>query len=223
MPNSNMIAAKKAKNDEFYTQLVDIENELRSYPEAFRDKTVYCNCDSPESNFVKYFETNFERLGLRKLLTSHLHNGEGDFRSEESIALLREADIVVTNPPFSLFREFVAQLIEYDLVTISADAPVNIGSTARVGKGLIVGSTAVTPATGYVRIAKGLYVGATGTEAADDQIKSAGTIYSVGDTTVGGTLHNTGNNIKLGGGTQYLYRSGVDIYWFDGSSGIKLN
>ena len=115
MSNSNLHKAKRAKNDGFYTQLVDIEKELSNYPGAFEDKIVYCNCDDPnESNFVKYFKDNFEQLGLKKLLVNYLHDGEGDFRSEEAITLLKEADIVVTNPPFSLFREYVAQLIEYD-------------------------------------------------------------------------------------------------------------
>lgn len=90
--------------DEFYTQLVDIEKELVHY--NFTDKIIYCNCDGPESNFVKYFRTQ----PIKKLLVS---NGL-DFRSEKSIELLEQADIVVTNPPFSLFREYVAQLIEYD-------------------------------------------------------------------------------------------------------------
>jgi hypothetical protein len=153
--NSNLHKAKTAKNDEFYTQLADIENELRHYRHHFRDKTVYCNCDDPwVSNFFRYFSLNFEKLGLKKLITTcyksreadlfsqndseqaiyleylgdrngdsvpnpdeigirHLR-GDGDFRSPESIELLKQADIVVTNPPFSLFREYVAQLIKYD-------------------------------------------------------------------------------------------------------------
>jgi len=172
--NSNLHKASAAKKDEFYTQLVDIEKELKYYKEQFQGKVVYCNCDDPfESNFFKYFATNFNALGLKKLITTSftkspiaggqlplfevkglkpkgkepfkielnevtdsnadgavgiadvkwlLQNdaniataltGDGDFRSEECIELLKEADIVVTNPPFSLFREYVAQLVGY--------------------------------------------------------------------------------------------------------------
>ena len=162
--NTNLSAAKRAKNDEFYTQLTDIEKELRHYRKHFKDKTVLCNCDDPfESNFFKYFVLNFNRLGLKKLITTcyegsavaeyrngkakpykavvtTVHDttgdggidmedvrnlfelgenelveleGDGDFRSDECLALLDEADIVVTNPPFSLFREYVATLIEH--------------------------------------------------------------------------------------------------------------
>ncbi len=181
--NSNLHSAAVAKKDEFYTQLCDIENELRHYKTHFRDKTVLCNCDDPyESEFFKYFAMNFNSLGLKKLIatcyvsspvagtelflpfdelppvpeparkpltaTNRAHKivitevtdengdgrvdladvehliknrknvltflkGDGDFRSEECVALLKEADIVVTNPPFSLFREYVAQLMEY--------------------------------------------------------------------------------------------------------------
>ena len=137
--------ARKAKNDEFYTQLSDIEKELRHYKEYFRDKVIFCNCDDPEtSNFWKYFELNFTQLGLKKLIATHYEtakpsyklelvrdvNGDGnidsldiiktglkqngDFRSDECVEILKEADIVVTNPPFSLFREYIAQLMEYD-------------------------------------------------------------------------------------------------------------
>lgn len=153
--NKNLHSAKKGKNDEFYTQLEDIERELKHYKEHFKDKVVYCNCDDPRvSNFFHYFSYNFEKLGLRKLITTcyknknrdlfsennsemaiylkytgdkngdkvpnpeeigvHELKGDGDFRSKESIELLKQADIVVTNPPFSLFREYVAQLIEHD-------------------------------------------------------------------------------------------------------------
>jgi hypothetical protein len=179
--NSNLHTARTAKTDEFYTQLVDIEKELKHYKDQFRGKVVYCNCDDPfESNFFKYFAVNFNALGLKRLmatsykpspiantqlglfgnsktlntakgrpkvtanrliinevkdvngdgafdlrdmaeqLKANKHNdwapleGEGDFRSVESIELLKQADIVVTNPPFSLFREYVAQLIEYN-------------------------------------------------------------------------------------------------------------
>ncbi len=153
--NVNLHAAMRAKKDEFYTQLVDIENELKHYREHFRGKTVLCNCDDPRvSNFFHYFSYNFEQLGLKKLITTCYKNqerdlfsqhdserailleytgdhngnripdpeeiginylqGDGDFRSAECIELLKQADIIVTNPPFSLFREYVAQLIEYN-------------------------------------------------------------------------------------------------------------
>ncbi len=162
--NSNLGAAKRAKNDEFYTQLTDIEKELRHYRKHFKGATVLCNCDDPfESNFFKFFVLNFKRLGLKKLIATcyegsavaeyrdgrakpykavvtTVHDttgdggvdmedvrnlfelgenelveleGDGDFRSEECLALLDEADIVVTNPPFSLFREYVAVLMEH--------------------------------------------------------------------------------------------------------------
>ena len=136
--NSNMIKAKKEKNDEFYTQLCDIENELKHYKDHFKDKIVFCNCDDPEwSNFWKYFELCFEHLGLKKLVSTHYEESKpsyklelekiggkltktktpllqnGDFRSPECIEILKECDIVVTNPPFSLFREYIIQLIEY--------------------------------------------------------------------------------------------------------------
>lgn len=174
--NKGLSAAFRAKKDEFYTQLSDIENEMRHYRKHFKNKTVFCNCDDPyESNFFKYFAMNFHVLGLKKLICTcyagspivytqltlfgeeevvsksydrkpykieltevrdmngdgaidltdvelMLHTGEfkpkllrgdGDFRSEECVKLLKEADIIVTNPPFSLFRDFVAQLVEY--------------------------------------------------------------------------------------------------------------
>jgi hypothetical protein len=157
MPNKNehLIKASKSKKDEFYTQLSDIEKELRHYKSHFKDKVVYCNCDDPRvSNFFHYFSYNFERLGLKKLIATCYKNqnmdlfsqndseqaiyleydgdksgnfepdpeeigikelkGDGDFRSTECIELLKQADIVVTNPPFSLFREYVAQLIEHE-------------------------------------------------------------------------------------------------------------
>lgn len=148
-------SAKENKKDEFYTQLCDIENELRHYKHHFKNKVVLCNCDDPRvSNFFRYFALNFEHLGLKKLITTcyknqdmdlfsqkntdkaiwleyegdkngnkipdpeeigiHYFKGDGDFRSQECIELLKQADIVVTNPPFSLFREYVAQLIDYD-------------------------------------------------------------------------------------------------------------
>lgn len=179
--NSNLHQASRAKKDEFYTQLIDIEKELKYYKEQFRGKVVYCNCDDPfESNFFKYFASNFNALGLKRLIATSYKpspiantqlglfgdnktlppvkgrpktnankfiinvvsdidgdgafdlrdiaeqlkanknnewspmEGDGDFRSPESIELLKQADIVVTNPPFSLFREYIAQLIEYD-------------------------------------------------------------------------------------------------------------
>ena len=152
--NSNLHKAKEAKNDEFYTQLSDVEKELKHYKEHFKDKIVFCNCDDPEwSAFWKYFHLNFNHLGLKKLISTHyvkevntentLFNlnpnafsykmeytgendedisvgvktklkGNGDFRSNECIELLKECDIVVSNPPFSLFREYVAQLMEYN-------------------------------------------------------------------------------------------------------------
>lgn len=137
--NENLAKARKEKNDEFYTQLTDIEKELRHYKKHFKDKIVFCNCDDPEkSNFWQYFSLNFEELGLKKLIATHyettkqsyklemwkdeagVHSGiktleqNGDFRSPESIALLQEADIVVTNPPFSLFREYISQLMQYE-------------------------------------------------------------------------------------------------------------
>ena len=130
--NGNLNKAKAAKNDEFYTRLEDIEKELKHYTEHFKGKVVYCNCDDANrSNFFNYFSTNFQKLGLKKLITSGLkdngtgvvaiqkgddidiYDGNGDFRSEECIEFLKEADIVVTNPPFSLFREYVAQLMQY--------------------------------------------------------------------------------------------------------------
>src|SRR3989344_4797127 len=178
--NKNLRNASKAKKDEFYTQLTDIEKELRHYKDQFRNKVVYCNCDDPfESNFFKYFAANFNALGLKELIATSYKpspiantqldlfgnikelstpkgrpkitankfiinevndidgdgafdlrdiaeqlkanknnewtplKGEGDFRSAESIELLKQADIVVTNPPFSLFREYVAQLVEH--------------------------------------------------------------------------------------------------------------
>jgi hypothetical protein len=106
MNNRNLHKARSTKNDEFYTRLVDIENELKHYHDHFKGKVVYCNCDTGDSNFVKYFQDNFESLGLRKLI--HTSN---DFR--KNLLHLKAADIVVTNPPFSLFREFIALLVEH--------------------------------------------------------------------------------------------------------------
>lgn len=132
---NNLKKARKAKNDEFYTQLADIEKELQHYTGYFKNKIVFLNCDDPEcSNFWKYFRLNFAHLGLKKLISTHYEtdkpsyklemNGpnnivqtllkqNGDFRSPECVEILKETDIVVTNPPFSLFREYIAQLIEY--------------------------------------------------------------------------------------------------------------
>ena len=134
--NTSLHAAKRAKNDEFYTQLTDIEKELRHYKDHFRGKVVFCNCDDPEwSSFWLYFTLNFEKLGLAKVVSTHYASGvasykqeytgvtnpvkttplfgDGDFRSPESVEILKEADIVVTNPPFSLFREYVEQLVAH--------------------------------------------------------------------------------------------------------------
>ena len=145
--NNNLHTAKATKNDEFYTQLEDIENELKYYKDYFKGKVVYCNCDGflneEKSNFFVYFSLNYEFLGLKGLIctkynpngkgkkyeyygdlngnnypdeeevfTSELE-GDGDFRSEECIEILKKCDIVCTNPPFSLFRQYVAQLFEY--------------------------------------------------------------------------------------------------------------
>ena len=143
MSNTNLNKAKREKNDEFYTQLRDIEKEMQAYldydPDVFRDKTVLLPCDDPTwSNFTKYFAERFETLGLKKLIsTSYATDGgsgkvfvlngenelqweyltgDGDFRSTEVTALRDEADIVITNPPFSLFREFMAWLNEGDVL-----------------------------------------------------------------------------------------------------------
>ncbi len=178
--NSDLKKANKAKKDEFYTQLADIEIEMKHYRKHFKDKVVFCNCDDPyESNFFKYFAMNFNFLGIKKLVATcymgspvvgeqfeqlsifdilpseettpkrfpykieitevidingdgavdltdveyllrnknnalSLLKGDGDFRSPECVEILKQADIVVTNPPFSLFRDFVAQLVEYN-------------------------------------------------------------------------------------------------------------
>ncbi len=114
MTNTNLIKAKDAKDDEFYTRYADIANELKHYERHFAGKVVYCNCDDPaKSNFVKYFRANRDRLGLRGLLTNHLRpDGTGSFMSKEAVAKLAQADIVCTNPPFSLFRQFITQLVD---------------------------------------------------------------------------------------------------------------
>jgi hypothetical protein len=131
--NANIHRAKAARNDEFYTRLEDIEKELSYYKDYFKDKVVYLNCDSERSNFWTYFVDNFEELGLKKIIATHFNStdpvykleyngttpvksqlkGNGDFRSDESIELLKEADVLVTNPPFSLFREYITKLQEY--------------------------------------------------------------------------------------------------------------
>lgn len=140
MAKDNLAKAKSAKNDEFYTLYTDVAKELAHYQQHFKGKIVYCNCDDPTwSAFWKYFHLNFMVLGLKKLISTHYDKdeptykmvyeggndnnievgvktplqGNGDFRNQECIDLLKESDIVVTNPPFSLFREYVAQLMEY--------------------------------------------------------------------------------------------------------------
>lgn len=140
MKNSNLHAAKVNKNDEFYTRFEDINFEINlvehGYRPFFKDKVVYCNCDDPEeSNFWKFFKARFNGLKLKKLISTHYDqegkssykleydgervtkselDGSGDFRSPECVALLKESDIIVTNPPFSLYREFVALLAKYE-------------------------------------------------------------------------------------------------------------
>ena len=147
LDNTNLNKARKAKKDEFYTRLEDIEDELKHYRDHFKDKTVYLNCDTEHSNFWVYFSRNFDRLGLKRLIATHYTGtgsvspppsyalelirpddgtktdtenpvrtelkGDGDFRSAEAVAYLQQSDIVVTNPPFSLFREYIPQLMEY--------------------------------------------------------------------------------------------------------------
>jgi len=107
--NANLLAAKRNRDDEFYTQYEAIEKELKNYIGHFEDKVVYCNCDTEESNFVKYFNKNFNKLKLK-----HGFYSEKDFRSIESINNLIKADIVVTNPPFSLFKDYIEQLRWYN-------------------------------------------------------------------------------------------------------------
>ena len=153
--NKQLTNAQKYKKDEFYTQLIDIKNELVHYGDHFKNKTVLCNCDDPRtSNFFQYFLNNFEKLGIKKLITTCYKTqqmnlfstnkpeqaiwleytgdkndgkiptaeeigikylkGDGDFRSQECINILKQVDIIVTNPPFSLFREYLARLIKYE-------------------------------------------------------------------------------------------------------------
>ncbi|WP_070083750.1 adenine-specific methyltransferase EcoRI family protein [Lactiplantibacillus plantarum] len=143
--NNNLHVSRAKKTDEFYTELSLIEDELKHYRDYFQDKIVFCNCDDPAySNFWRYFQLNFYKLGLKKLVSTHYESTKksykleiirqndkigqlsfmpdyvqtpleqnGDFRSSECIEILKEADVVVTNPPFSLFREYINQLIEY--------------------------------------------------------------------------------------------------------------
>lgn len=147
--NKNLKTASRAKSDEFYTQLSDIEKELGNYKDHLKNKVIFCNCDDPEeSNFWNYFALNFEFLGLKKLISTHYKDANlftkelpykleivkdvnkdgkinkldtiktplkqnGDFRSPECVEILKEADIIVTNPPFSLFREYLSQLFEF--------------------------------------------------------------------------------------------------------------
>lgn len=139
MKNTNLHAAKMAKNDEFYTRYEDINAEINTFEHGYRphfeNAVVYCNCDDPEwSNFWKFFKSRFHAYKMKKLISTHYEpsgassyaleydgertkrielEGNGDFRSPECIELLKQADIVVTNEPFSLFREYMAQLIEY--------------------------------------------------------------------------------------------------------------
>ncbi len=167
--------AKQKKNDEFYTQLSDIEKELKFYKNKFRGKKVFLNCDDPSwSNFWKYFYNQFEYLGLKSLVSTHYKDGEetysqeakikggkliietkklkegGDFRSDECIEILKDSDIVVTNPPFSLWIEYVAQLIHYkkkfiiigpvtgmgykDIFPLIKEGKMFIGNSGRVSK-----------------------------------------------------------------------------------------
>lgn len=137
--NRHFFTAKKNKNDEFYTKLDDIEQELAHYSASFVNKIVYCNCDNPKySNFWKYFHINFTKLGIKKLVATYYGDdsfvaeylgvndlditefnkyqllGDGDFRSAECVNILRESDIVVTNPPFSLWRDLVHLVLKYN-------------------------------------------------------------------------------------------------------------
>ena len=133
--NNNLLKAKKEANDEFYTQYEDIAKEIEHYKEHLKGKVVYCNCDIPHfSNFHKYFLDNFKELELKQLIvTGYVKNGngkcsiydgekstdydllgDGDFRGDECIDMLQKADVVITNPPFSLFREFIKVVVEND-------------------------------------------------------------------------------------------------------------
>ena len=141
--NKSFNNAKRVKEDEFYTQIEDIQQEMNHYRDHFKDQVIFCNCDDPDySNFSWFFQFNFDLLGLKKLITTHYNpggqayklvidgtkrnadgipqatktklKGDGDFRSPEAINLLKKSDIVITNPPFSLLREYLAQLMKYD-------------------------------------------------------------------------------------------------------------
>ena len=130
--NVNLQVAKSDKFDEFYTLEQSIIDELQHYTDQLKDKVIYCNCDNPtQSNFWKYFVENFDRIGIKKLISTHYDyptykmeydgrdflktdlEGNGDFRSQECLKILDESDIVVTNPPFSIFREYINILIEH--------------------------------------------------------------------------------------------------------------
>ena len=128
MTNKNLNRAKKVKNDEFYTRVEDIALEVSNYKDYFRGKSVLCNCNDVGSSFWQYFHNNFHELGLKNLIAASYGTnatkveynsseskllGSGDFRSKECIELLNEADIVVTNPPFSLFREYIDTLMAH--------------------------------------------------------------------------------------------------------------
>jgi len=238
--NQGLSAAKAAKKDEFYTQYIDIQKEVEAYleydPDTFRGKVVYCNCDDPfESNFFKYFAANFNRLGLKKLVTTsydgspiagaqlsffeydegngkrqkpkaisveieevtdldedgatgiedvrlflernpHTHTclaEGGDFRSAECVELLKKADIVVTNPPFSLFREYVAQLVEHtrkfliigpkNAITYKEIFPLIKDTELWLGTGFANGNAYFSiPAAGRREFAAGVYDESTG-------------------------------------------------------------
>jgi hypothetical protein len=250
MANSNLTQAKRAKNDEFYTQYPDIQKEIGAYlmydPDTFRNKVVYCNCDDPfESNFFKYFVLNFKRLGLKKLITTsykpspvanteiqltldvfngekppeakkvvkgrpkvtankfvitevgdydgdgqfnledvakqlkaNKHNewtpldGDGDFQSQECIELLKQSDIVVTNPPFSLFREYVKQLFDYDkkfviigsmnAITYKEIFPLVKGDKLWLGNGFSAGNAYFATPNARSDFASGVYDEKTG-------------------------------------------------------------
>lgn len=232
--NKTLSKAKDAKQDEFYTQLSDIENEMKHYRTFFKDKTVFCNCDDPfESNFFKYFALHFNDLGLKKLIATSYGsspvagnefdmfedqgqeqyisnaraykvvmtelkdvtgdgaedlndvrelikhrirylNGDGDFRSPESIEMLKEADVVVTNPPFSLFREYVAQLMEYgkhfviignqNAITYKEIFPLLKDNKIWLGNGFRAGNAyfRIPSSADTSRFAKGVYDPSTG-------------------------------------------------------------
>lgn len=243
MANRNLTSAKKAKNDEFYTQYSDIQKEVEAYleydPDAFRGKVVYSNCDDPfESNFFRYFALNFNRLGLKQLITTsykpspiantqlglfgddktiepakgrpkvtanklvinEVHDmdgdgafdltdvasllkanknnewaplkGDGDFQSPECIELLKQADIIVTNPPFSLFREYVKQLFDHNkkfiiignlnAITYKEIFPLIKGDKLWLGNGFHAGNAYFTTPNARSDFASGVYDEKTG-------------------------------------------------------------